>query len=122
MRFSELLKSQTKDKVEIVKQQQAEIQKVFDSRIIPKENHTLFEFNILTNTIEVAEFKPPNTVIHWTEALEQYYKRKLVRVDVFNSKPITKSEVIKKDNCIYISALNKVNVIKILKRDFEIII
>lgn len=122
MRFSELLKSQTKDKVEIVKQQQAEIQKVFDSRIIPKENHTLFEFNILTNTIEIAEFKPPNTTIHWIEALEQYHNKNLRKIDVFNSKIITKSEVIKKDNCIYISALNKVNVIKILKRDFKIII
>jgi hypothetical protein len=122
MRFSEYLNSRLKDKIEITKQQQAEIQKVFDSRIIPKENHTLFEFNMLTKTIQVAEFKKPNTTIHWFEALEQYYKRKLVKVDVFNSKPITKSEVIKKDNCIYISALNKVNVIKILKRDFEIII
>ncbi len=34
-----------KDKVEITKQQQIEVQKVFDSRIKPHENHTLFEFD-----------------------------------------------------------------------------
>jgi hypothetical protein len=122
MKFSELLKHKLKDKVEITKQQQAEIQKVFDSRIIPKKNHTLFEFNILTNTIEVADFKPPNTIIHWVEALEMYYKKKLVKIDISNPKTKTKSELIKKDNCIYISALNKSNVIKILKRDFQVFI
>ena len=122
MKFSELLKHKLKDKVEITKQQQAEIQKVFDSRIIPKKNHILFEFNILTKTIEVADFKTPNTTIHWVEALEMYYKKKLVKIDIYNPKTKTKSELIKKDNCIYISALNKSNVIKILKRDFQVVI
>ena len=82
----------------------------------------MFEFNILTNTIEVADFKTPNTTIHWVEALEMYCKKKLVKIDISNPKTKTKSELIKKDNCIYISALNKSNVIKILKRDFQVVI
>lgn len=121
MRLSDFEKDKIKDKIEIPKQQQAEIQKVLDSRIIPHGNHILFEFNIKKRTIKLAEFKAPKTTIHWFEALENYYKRKFSKVDVFNSNPITKSEVIKKEDCIYISALNKKNAIKILKRDFGII-
>ena len=109
-----------KDKVEITKQQQAEIQKVFDSRIIPHQNHTLFEFDLKKKTIEKAEFKPPNTTIHWFEALEKYHKKVIKKVNIFNANTVTKAEVIKKENCIYISALNKENVIKILERDFGI--
>ena len=39
MRISDFEKDHQKDKVEITKQQQAEIQKVFSNKIIPKENH-----------------------------------------------------------------------------------
>ena len=110
-----------KDKVEITKQQQAEIQKVFDSRIIPHGNHTLFEFDLKKKTIEKAEFKPPNTTIHWFEALEKYHKKVIKKVNIFNASTVTKSEVIKRENCIYISAMNKENVIKILKRNYNVI-
>jgi queuine/archaeosine tRNA-ribosyltransferase len=109
-----------KDKVEITKQQQVEIQKVFESRIIPHANHTLFEFNVKKKTIEKAEVKPQNTTIHWFEALEKYHKKIIKKVNILNANTVTKAEVIKKDNCIYISALNKENVIKILERDFGI--
>lgn len=94
-----------KDKVEIVKQQQAEIQKVFDIRVLPKKNHTLFEYNLIDKTIEVALFDT-SPEIKWEDAVKGLISanRKITR----------------KDNCIYISALNKVNVIKILARDFKI--
>jgi hypothetical protein len=120
MRISDFEKDHQKDKVEITKQQQAEIQKVFSNKIIPKENHILFEFDFKKKTIEPAEFKPPRTTLHWIEALEIYNKKTLKRVDIFNAGTVTKSEVIKKENCIYISAMNKKNVVKILKRDFDI--
>ena len=45
MRLSDFEKDKVKDKVEITKQQQAEIQTVFDSKITPHENHILFEFD-----------------------------------------------------------------------------
>jgi hypothetical protein len=94
-----------KDKIEIVKQQQAEIQKVFDSKIIPHENHSLFEFDLNTNEIRLAKFDEL-PAIKWEDAL---------KCQISAQKKITK-----KENCIYISALNKKNVIKILKRDFNI--
>jgi hypothetical protein len=120
MKFSDQQQSKEKDKIEITKQQQAEIKKVFSHRIRPHENHRLFEFNLKKKTIKLAEFKPPNTEIYWIEALEKYHNKTLKKVDINNAKTVTKSEVIKKENCVYIPALNKENVVKILKRDFSI--
>ena len=95
------------DKIENIKQQQAEIQKVFDSKIIPHENHTLFEVDLNTKEIFLAVFDE-QPAIKWEDALKG---------QISSQKKVTK-----KDNCIYISALNKKNVIKILKRDFNITI
>lgn len=90
------------DKIEIVKQQQAEIQKVFDSTLKPKRGHTLFEIDLTANTIQKAIFDElPN--VKWEDALKG---------QISAQKKITK-----KPNCIYISALNKKNVIKILERN-----
>jgi len=50
------LQKKDKDKVEQVKQQVQEIQTVFDSRIRPQKNHTLFEINIIEKTIENAKY------------------------------------------------------------------
>ena len=96
-----------KDKIEISKQQQAEIQKVFDSKIVPHENHTLFMIDLNTKEIKLAVFDE-QPAIKWEDAIKG------------NISAIKK--VTKKENCIYISALNKKNVIKILKRDFQIIL
>jgi len=105
MRISDFEKEQHKDKIEITKQQQAEIQKIFDSRIIPHENHTLFEVDLKTNEIRLAEFdKKPE--IKWEDAVKGFIS--------------AKKTVTKKENCIYISALNEKNAKKILKRDFNI--
>jgi hypothetical protein len=94
-----------KDKVEIVKQQQAEIQKVLDSTIRPSKGHTLFEVNLTDNTIQKAVFDEL-PYIKWEDALKGHIS--------------TQSKVTRKENCIYVSALNKNNVLKILKRDFNI--
>lgn len=107
MRLSDFLKHQEKDKIEITKQQQVEIQKVFDNRILPQRNHTLFEYNLIDKTIEVAIFDS-SPEIKWED---------VVKGLISSNRKITR-----KDNCIYISALNKKNVIKILKRDFDITI
>ena len=105
MKLENFNTDQEKDKIEQVKQQVQEIQTVFDSRIIPYENHTLFEVNLNNKTIEVAEFDelPP---IKYTEAMK--------------GNIVVQKKVTKKENCVYISALNKKNVLKILKRDFGI--
>ena len=94
-----------KDKIEIVKQQQAEIQKVFDSKIIPHENHSLFEVDLNASEIRFAMFDEL-PAIKYEDALKGQIS--------------VKKKVTKKENCIYISALNKKNVLKILKRDFNI--
>lgn len=107
MRLTSFEKDQEKDRVEQVKQQVQEIQKVFDSRISPHENHTLFEVNVVLKTIVIAEFDE-QPVISYLEAMKG---------NIVSSKKVTK-----KENCIYISALNKKNVVKILNRDFGIIL
>jgi glutamyl/glutaminyl-tRNA synthetase len=95
------------DKIENVKQQQAEIQKVFDSKIVPHENHTLFEVDLNTKEIRLAVFDE-QPAIKWEDALKG---------NISAMKKVTK-----KENCVYVSALNKKNVIKILKRYFVIIV
>lgn len=96
-----------KDKIEITKQQQAEKQKILHSKIIPHENHTLFEVDLSIKEIRLAVFDEL-PAIKWEDAL----KRKVSAI----------KKVTKKDNCIYISALNKKNALKILKRDYGVII
>ena len=71
------------------------------------ENHILFEFDLKKKTIELAVFEPEIKDIHWNDAINGNFKKK-------------NKKVIKKENCIYISSLNKENCIKILKRDFGI--
>ena len=107
MKLSDFEKDKVKDKIEVTKQQQAEIQTVFDSKITPHENHILFEFDLKKRTIELAVFEPEIKDIHWNDAVNGNFKKK-------------NKKVIKKENCIYIPALNKENCIKILKRDFGI--
>jgi hypothetical protein len=103
MKIQNPLQDVFQDKIENVKQQKIEHQKVFDSRILPHENHTLYEVNLKEKTIEkvIFEKKP---IIKWEDA---------VKGQISISK-----EVIKKPDCIYISALNIKNVRKILFRDF----
>ena len=80
MRLSDFEKDKVKDKVEITKQQQAEIQKVFDSRITPHENHILFEFDLKKRTIGLAVFEPEIKDIHWKDAVNGNYKKKNKKV------------------------------------------
>ena len=94
-----------KDKLEITKQQVLEIQKVFEKRFLPKKNHTLFEINLTDLNIDTASFDEL-PALKWSDA---------VKGNISGEKKITK-----KENCIYISSLNKKNVIKILKRDYGI--
>lgn len=91
--------------IENVKQTQHEIKKVLTGVLYPKQGHTLFEINVDEQTIEKASFDAP-PILQYNEAMKGNLsaKKKLTR----------------KAGCVYISALNKKNVIKILKRDFNI--
>lgn len=105
MRLSNFEKDNQKDNIEITKQQEIEILKVFESRIRPHENHTLFEIDLKTGEINPAVFDEV-PAIKWEDA---------VKGNLSSNRKITKRE-----GCIYVSSLNKENVKKILKRDFNI--
>ena len=113
------LKIKSEDKIEIVKQQQKKQNLVLQKRIIPHENHTIFEYDQLKGILTVAEYEPVRKEIHWFEAV-RIFKQKTERVDIFNPNPIQKTKVIQRPNCVYLSALNIENAIKLLKRDYNI--
>lgn len=93
------------DKIENVKQFSIERQKVFIGSAKPMPGHTTFEVNYELHTIEKASFDVPPAV-KFTDAAQGLLN---------NSRKITT-----KKNCVYISSLNKKNVLKILERDFGI--
>ena len=95
------------DKIEITKQQSEEITTRLESRFLPKRGHTMFEVNLKEETIKKAIFDEL-PAIRYEEALK--------------GNIIAQKKITKKDYCIYISALNIKNVIKIMKRDYNIII
>lgn len=113
------LENKSNDKIEIVKQQQKKQTLVLQKRIIPHENHTIFEYDQVKDFLTVAEYEPVRKEIHWFEAM-RIFKRKMDKVDIFNPNPIQKTKVIQKPNCIYLSALNIENAVKVLKRDYNI--
>lgn len=100
------VEKETKDKLEFVKQTKSEIQKVHIGRMNPKRGHSLFEANLKERTIVLADFNK-------TEAVKFE--------DAMKGAISVNKKVDIKENCEYISALNKKNVIKILKRDYHII-
>jgi hypothetical protein len=95
------LETKSKDKTEISKQQIKEFQRILTDKIKPKKNHTCFEVDLISKEIRIAEFDevPP---LEWRKA-------------VMGNVSLTKS-VTTKPNCIYVLALNKANVIKILNK------
>ena len=113
------LEIKREDKIEIVKQQQKKQTLVLQKRIIPHENHIIFEYNQVKDILIVAEYEPVRTEIHWFEAI-RIFKKKVDKVDIFNPNPIQKTKVIQKPNCIYLSALNIDNAVKVLRRDYNI--
>lgn len=85
-----------KDKLEIVVQKEIEKQEKLVGRIKPQRGHTLFEVNLKEKTIEKVLFEVQD--IHFDKAK--------------NGITTAHKKVIRKPNCIYISALNRKNVIK----------
>jgi hypothetical protein len=114
------LQPKTTDKIEIVKQQQKKQTLVLQKKIIPCANHVLFEYDQIKETLVLAEYEPHMTEIHWHEALELSQQKKQKTIDLDKIETISKTKVIQKPNCIYISALNYKNAIKCLKRDYNI--
>lgn len=68
----------------------------------------------------MADYEPQKEIIHYQEALDNYNKKITFKIDIYNAQTKTIYKIIEKPNCIYISCLNKKNVIKILERDYKI--
>ena len=95
-----------KDNIEEVKQTKAEIQKILVAKRKVVKGHKMFEVNLPSKTIlEPIYDKKPN--ISYQDAIQGNIS--------------VKRELTIKNECLYISALNEKNVIKILKRDYGII-
>lgn len=92
------------EKIEIVSQAKKDIQKILIGNINPKKNHILFEANHKEKTITRAKYNR-NLTITFSDAMQQKKENKSVSV---------------KNDCIYISALNVKNAIKILRRDYNL--
>jgi hypothetical protein len=103
------------DKIEIVKQQQKKQNLVLLNKIQPQKNHKLFECDTINKIISLAKFQPPRTDLHYNEAIQ--WKNE---IDLNNPTTSTKAKVLIQPNCIYISALNCKNVVKILLRDYHL--
>ena len=102
------IKQKHQDKIENVKQVSIEKQRKFIGSAKPIKGHTTFEVNYLEKTIEKAVFDSL-PAINFIDA----QSRELTQ---------TSKKITVKPNCVYITALNKKNVIKILKRDFGIVL
>lgn len=102
--MKELNKIET-DKIENVKQVSIEKQVVFLGTVKPKKGHTMFEVNYKLKTIEIALFD---------ELPALKYE------DAMQGIKSAHKKITKKPDCIYVSALNKKNAIKILKRDVKL--
>lgn len=87
-------KGLTKDEVVITAQKQQESRQEFVGSIRPRKGHTLFEVNLKEKTIEPAKFEVQDAMYNPTGVLGSVNK------------------VIIKPGCVYISALNKKNVLK----------
>ena len=114
------LKQKSEDKIEIVKQQQKKHTLILQKKIFPKKNHLLFKYNYIKDEFSEPKYEPIRKEIHWHEAKSNYLNRVQKKIDLSNPDSITKSQVIIEKDCIYISAMNIENAIKILKREYNI--
>ncbi len=87
------------------------------ARIVPRDGHTLFEVNKVDMTIKPATFEMVEKMVEQTSMMSKIIGVPLKPVFVSKMVP----EVIVQPNCLYISALNVKNVMKILVRNFGFI-
>jgi hypothetical protein len=95
----------SQDKIEIVKQTSIEKQSVFLGKVRPNKGHTMFEYNHKEKTIVEAVFDS-TPALKFTDAMKG-----LTSLD---------KKITKKPDCIYVSALNKKNALKVLRRELNI--
>lgn len=87
------------------------------ARVIPQSGHTLFEVNKVDMIIKPAKYDMVNRMVESVPIMNKILGTK--GESVFTEKQVP--EVIVQPNCLYISALNAKNVMKILVRNFGFI-
>jgi hypothetical protein len=95
--------------VKETRKKEVEKKLTFSHRILPHRGHKIWKFNLNNKELSECEFTEESKEIHWQDAVLKDYKSK-------------NKKVLKEDNFIYFNALNKLNAIKVLKRDYKIII
>lgn len=91
------------DKIENVKQAEIQKQTILIGTFKPKKGHTLFEIDPKEKTIVKAIFDEKPAV-----------KFEDARI----GKKSASKKITKKNHCIYVSALNETNALKVLRRDY----
>jgi len=97
----ERLRDKTQIEAVVKKQQATELK--FDFSINPLRGHTLFEINTITNEVKPAEFLDKKTI--------SFEEAKSIQKGTYVS------EVVRKKDCVYISALNKESALKRYSED-----
>lgn len=95
-------------KTSISVEQEKEQKLKFQGRLLPKRGHTCFEYDYKTGELRPATFTKDSTTLIFnpkTGRAEDPKKRKIIT----------------NENCLYLTALNWKNAVKILRRDHSIV-
>ena len=82
---------------------------IFSHRILPHKGHLIWKFNTINRELSECEFIEDKDGIKWKNAVSKDYKKK-------------NRKVLKEVDCIYFSALNRKNAVKVLAREYNITI
>jgi len=94
------IKQTTPDKLEVSAVKPVKKELKFLGSLKPKPGHTCFQLNLQTGEITVAEF----------QSAEAHYAK------IAQGDKSVRKKLIVKENCLYVTALNKKNSIKHFKR------
>ena len=109
------LEQKPENKIEFVKQAEIEKKQVLIGKMKPQKGHIVWEFNKKTLEIVPAQFQKLPASYQAKAVLKTNNLHYFQKHTTFSG-----SKIIIKQDCLYIPALNKKNVIKILERDFGI--
>lgn len=103
--------------IQVVKQAEQLKQQSLVGKLQLRKGHVVWEFNRDTLEIAPAEFEKLAIPYNSKVALKTNNLGYFAKHTSFSG-----SKIIIKKNCVYVPALNKKNVVKILNRDFGIVI
>lgn len=95
----------TKERTEEIREVQEKRKETYVGSVTPQRGHRMFEYDIETKALIDAVFEQQDIV--WNPNVDQVTPRR---------------KIVMKPNCLYVSALNKKNAIKHLKkRGYEVV-